>query len=187
MSEDQHFALSRPDVVTFTKDYSTEDVTLAGEIMAKLKISATSTDADFIVKLIDIYPADEPQNADKRNVLYANYHQIVRSEVTRARFRNSYEKPEALTPNQTTNINFRLQDVLHTFKKGHKIQVQIQSTWYSMAALNSQKYIDNQNLREKEDNPKSFIKILNSSSLEVEIIKQILKSCHERHLLLFDY
>jgi hypothetical protein len=171
MSEDQRFALSRPDVVTFTTDYLTEDVTLAGEIMAKLKISATSTDADFIVKLIDIYPADEPQNSDKPNVLYANYHQMVRSEVMPARFRNSYEKPEALTPNQTTDINFKLQDVLHTFKRGHKIQVQIQSTWYPMVAVNSQKYIENQNLREKEDYTKSFIKILNDSSLEVEILK----------------
>jgi hypothetical protein len=171
MSEDQRFALNRPDVVTFTTDYLTEDITLAGEIMAKLKIASSSSDADFIVKLIDIYPADEPQNADKPNVLYANYHQMVRSEVMPARFRNSFEKPEALTPNQTTEVNFRLQDVLHTFKKGHKIQIQVQSTWYPMIAINPQRFIENQYLAKKEDYTKSLIKIFNDSHIEVEILK----------------
>ncbi|WP_338375347.1 CocE/NonD family hydrolase [uncultured Flavobacterium sp.] len=171
MSEDQRFAINRPDVVTFTTDYLTEDITLAGEIMAKLKIASSSSDADFIVKLIDIYPADEPQNADKPNVLYANYHQMVRSEVMPARFRTSFEKPEALTPNQTTEVNFRLQDVLHTFKKGHKIQIQVQSTWYPMIAVNPQKFLENQYLAKKEDYTKSFIKIFNDSHIEVEILK----------------
>lgn len=171
MSEDQRFATNRPDVVTFTTDYLTEDTTLAGEIMAKLKIASSSSDADFIVKLIDIYPADEPQNDDKPNVLYANYHQMVRSEVMPARFRTSFEKPEALTPNQTTEINFRLQDVLHTFKKGHKIQIQVQSTWYPMIAVNPQKFLENQYLAKKEDYTKSFIKIFNDSYIEVEVLK----------------
>jgi putative CocE/NonD family hydrolase len=171
MSEDQRFALNRPDVVTFTTEYLTEDITLAGEIMAKLKIASSSTDADFIVKLIDIYPADEPQNEDKPNVLYANYHQMVRSEVMPARFRSSFEKPEALTPNQTTEVNFRLQDVLHTFKKGHKIQIQIQSTWYPMIAVNPQKFLENQYLAKKEDYTKSFIKVFNDSHIEVEVLK----------------
>ena len=171
MSEDQRFALNRPDVVTFTTDYLTDDITLAGEIMAKLKIASSSSDADFIVKLIDIYPADEPQNTDKPEVLYANYHQMVRSEVMPARFRTSFEKPEALTPNQTTEVNFRLQDVLHTFKKGHKIQIQVQSTWYPMIAVNPQKFLENQYLAKKEDYTKSFIKIFNDSHIEVEVLK----------------
>lgn len=171
MSEDQRFALNRPDVVTFTTDYLTADITLAGEIMAKLKIASSSSDADFIVKLIDIYPADEPQNKDKPEVLYANYHQMVRSEVMPARFRNSFEKPEALTPNQTTEVNFRLQDVLHTFKKGHKIQIQIQSSWYPMIAVNPQQFLENQYLAKKEDYTKSFIKIFNDSHIEVEVLK----------------
>ena len=171
MSEDQRFALNRPDVVTFTTDYLTEDMTLAGEIMAKLKIASSSSDADFIVKLIDVYPADEPQNADKPEVLYANYHQMVRSEVMPARFRNSFEKSEALTPNQTTEVSFRLQDVLHTFKKGHKIQIQIQSTWYPMIAVNPQQFLENQYLAKKEDYTKSFIKIFNDSHIEVEVLK----------------
>ena len=171
MSEDQRFALSRPDVVSFTTDYLTDDVTLAGEIMAKLKIATTATDADFIVKLIDIYPADEPQNKDKPNVLYANYHQMVRSEVMPARFRNSFEKPEPLTPDKTTAVNFRLQDVLHTFKKGHKIQIQIQSTWYPLIAVNPQNFLENPYLAKKEDYTKAFIKIFDDSYVEVDIIK----------------
>ena len=171
MSEDQRFATNRPDVVTFTTDYLTEDTTLAGEIMAKLKIASSSSDGDFIVKLIDIYPADEPQNTDKPNVLYANYHQMVRSEVMPARFRTSFEKPEALTPNQTTEVNFRLQDVLHTFKKGHKIQIQVQSTWYPLIAVNPQKFLENQYLAKKEDYTKAFIKIFNDSYIEVEVLK----------------
>ena len=171
MSEDQRFALSRPDVVSFTTDYLTEDLTLAGEIMAKLKIATTSTDADFVVKLIDIYPADEPQNKDKPNVLYANYHQMIRSEVMPARFRNSFAKPEPLTPGMPTDVNFRLQDVLHTFKKGHKIQIQIQSTWYPLIAINPQNFLDNPYLAKKEDYTKAFIKIFDESHLEVEILK----------------
>jgi putative CocE/NonD family hydrolase len=171
MSEDQRFATNRPDVVTFTSDYLTDDITLAGEIIAKLKIASSSSDADFIVKLIDIYPADEPQNSDKPEVLYANYHQMVRSEVMPARFRTSFEKPEALTPNQSTEVNFSLQDVLHTFKKGHKIQIQIQSTWYPMIAVNPQKFLENQYLAKKEDYTKSFIKIFNDSHIEVDVIK----------------
>ncbi|MEM0542049.1 CocE/NonD family hydrolase [Flavobacterium sp. j3] len=171
MSEDQRFALSRPDVVTFTTDYLTDDITLAGEILAKLKIETTSTDADFIVKLIDIYPADEPQNSDKANVLYANYHQMVRSEVMPARFRTSFEKPEPLTPNNLTEVNFRLQDVLHTFKKGHKIQVQIQSTWYPLIAVNAQKFVENPYLVTKEDYTKAFIKVFDDSHLEVDVLK----------------
>ena len=171
MSEDQRFTLSRPDVVSFTTEYLTEDVTLAGEIMAKLKIASSSTDADFVVKLIDIYPADEPQNKDKPNVLYANYHQMVRSEIMPARFRNSFEKPEALTPNQTTEVNFKLQDVLHTFKKGHKIQIQIQSTWYPLMAINPQKFLENPFLATKEDYTKAFIKVFDYSVIEVDVIK----------------
>ena len=171
MSEDQRFALSRPDVVTFTTDYLTEDITFAGEILAKLNIASTSTDADFVVKLIDVYPLDEPANEDKPNVVYANYHQMVRSEIMPARFRNSFEKPEALTPNQTTKVTFRLQDVLHTFKKGHKIQIQVQSTWYPLMEINSQKFLENPHLASKEDYTKAFIKVFNDSSIEVEVLK----------------
>jgi uncharacterized protein len=96
---------------------------------------------------------------------------MVRSEIMPARFRNSFEKPEALTPNTTTEVNFRLQDVLHTFKKGHKIQIQIQSTWYPLIMVNPQKFIENPYLAEKEDYIKAFIKVFNESHIEVDVLK----------------
>ncbi|WP_312823525.1 CocE/NonD family hydrolase [Epilithonimonas sp.] len=171
MSEDQRFASYRPDVLTFTTDVLDNDLTLAGEILAKLKIVSTSTDADFVVKLIDIYPVDEKANKDKPGVVYANYHQMVRSEIMPARFRNSFEKPEALVPNQETNVDVKLQDVLHTFKKGHKIQIQVQSTWFPLMAINPQKFLENQYKATKEDYTKANIKVFNSSSIEVEVLK----------------
>ena len=171
MSEDQRFNVSRPDVLIFSTEYLTEDTTLAGEILARLNVAITSTDADFVVKLIDVYPLDEPQNKDKPNVLYANYHQMVRSEIMPARFRKSFEKPEALLPNQKTEVKFELQDVMHTFKKGHKIQIQVQSTWYPLMAVNPQKFLDNNYLAEKADYTKAFIKIFNDSFIEVDVLK----------------
>lgn len=171
MSEDQRFAENRPDVATFSTDYLTEDLTLGGEITVSLNITSTCTDNDFVVKLIDVYPLDEPQNKDKPTVLYANYHQMVRSEIMPARFRNSFKTPEALIPNQPTLIKFNLQDVLHTFKKGHKIQIQVQSTWYPLMAINPQKFLENPYLAKKEDFTPGFITLFNDSVIEVEILK----------------
>lgn len=171
MSEDQRFALSRPDVATFTTDVLTEDMTFGGEILAKLKIASTSNDADFVVKLIDVYPEDFKPAAKKEGVIYGNYHQLVRSEIMPARFRISRENPEPLTPNQKTEVHFRVQDVLHTFKKGHRIQVQISSSWFPLFTVNPQKYIDNVNLATKEDFTKAFIKIFGDSSIEADVLK----------------
>ncbi|MBU8882641.1 CocE/NonD family hydrolase [Kaistella sp. DKR-2] len=171
MSEDQRFAVGRPDVLTFTTDILTEDLTFAGEIMAKLNIASTSTDADFAVKLIDVYPEDFVPKEKKEGVIYGNYHQMVRSEIMPARFRNSREKPEALQANQKTAVNFQLQDVMHTFKKGHRIQIQISSTWFPLFAVNPQKFMDNPNFATKEDYTKAFIKIFGDSSIEADILK----------------
>ena len=171
MSEDQRFAVGRPDVVTFTTDILTEDMTFGGELMAKLNIASTSTDADFAVKLIDVYPADFVPKEKKEGVIYNNYHQMVRSEIMPARFRNSREKGEALVPNQKTAVNFRLQDVMHTFKKGHRIQIQISSTWFPLFVVNPQKFLENPNFATKEDYTKAFIKIFGDSSLEVDVLK----------------
>jgi hypothetical protein len=171
MSEDQRFSVGRPDVLTFTTDVLTEDMTFAGEIMAKLNIASTSTDADFAVKLIDVYPEDFKPIEKKEGVIYGNYHQMVRSEIMPARFRNSREKGEALVPNQKTAVNFRLQDVVHTFKKGHKIQIQISSTWFPLFAINPQKFLENPNFATKEDYTKAFIKVFEDSAIEVEILK----------------
>ena len=171
MSEDQRFAEGRPDVLTFTTDILTEDLTLTGEILAKLNIATTATDADFAVKLIDVYPQDFVPKEKKEGVIYNNYHQMVRSEIMPARFRNSREKGEALVPNQKTAVEVKLQDVLHTFKKGHKIQIQISSTWFPLFAVNPQKFLENPNFASKEDYTKAFIKVFGDSSLEVSVLK----------------
>ncbi len=171
MSEDQRFSVGRPDVLTFTTDILTEDLTLAGDILAKLTISSTSNDADFAVKLIDVYPQDFIPKEKKEGVIYGNYHQMVRSEIMPARFRNTREKAEALVPNQKTEVDVKLQDVLHTFKKGHKIQIQISSTWFPLFAVNPQKFLENPNFATKEDYTKAFIKIFGDSFLEVNVLK----------------
>ena len=171
MSEDQRFAVGRPDVLTFTTEPLSEDLTFGGEIMAKLNISSTSTDADFAVKLIDVYPEDFVPKEKKDGVIYGNYHQMVRSEIMPARFRNSKEKPEPLMANEKTAVNFQLQDVLHTFKKGHRIQIQISSTWFPLFTVNPQKFLANPNLATKEDYTKAFIKIFGDSSIEADVLK----------------
>jgi len=173
MSEDQRFAGRRPDVLVYQTDILNDDVTLGGEIMAHLKIATTGTDADFVVKLIDVYPADEPNNPymPNKNIILSNYWQMVRSEVMPARFRNSFEKPEALVANQKTDVNFRLQDVLHTFKKGHRIMIQVQSTWFPIIARNPQKFVENPYKANESDYIKATETVYNDSFIDVEVLK----------------
>jgi uncharacterized protein len=142
MVDDQRFAYARPDVISFQTDILEKDLTLSGAIKAMLKVSTTGTDADWIVKVIDVYPQDAENPDPKSEVVFGNYQQLVRSEIIRGKFRNSVEKPEPFVPNQITDVNVELQDVLHTFKKGHKIMVQIQSSCFPWADRNPQKFID---------------------------------------------
>ncbi|MFM1878149.1 MAG: hypothetical protein RLZZ241_1015 [Bacteroidota bacterium] len=167
MSDDQREASRRPDVLTFVTQPLSDPHTIAGEIMAKLKVSMTGTDADFIVKLIDVYPPDHPNyehNPD--NIIMGGYQQLVRSEVFRGRFRNSYELPEPFVPGQVSDVQFRLQDVLHTFKPGHRIMIQIHSTWFPYIDRNPQKYVDNIYEAKAADFIKSTISIYGGSSVE---------------------
>jgi putative CocE/NonD family hydrolase len=173
MSEDQRFAGRRPDVLVYQSEVLNDDVTLGGEIMAHLKIATTGTDADFVVKLIDVYPPDEPNNPymPNKNIILSNYWQMVRSEVMPARFRNSFEKPEALVANQKTDVNFRLQDVLHTFKKGHRIMIQVQSTWFPIVARNPQKFVENPYKADESDYIKATETVYNDSYIDVQVLK----------------
>jgi predicted acyl esterase len=128
---------------------------LAGEIMANLHVSTTGSAADWVVKLVDVYPPSvEESEHTPEGVELDNYHQMVRSEVIRGRFRNSYEKPEPFEPGKITYVDLPLQDVYHTFKKGHRIQIQIQSTWFPLIDINPQSYVDNI----FEANPSDFTK-----------------------------
>lgn len=168
MSDDQREASTRPDVLTFESDVLTHDVTVAGEIMARLKVSMSETDADFVVKLIDVYPQDHPNyEHNPGNVVMAGYQQLVRSEVFRGRYRNSFEKPEPFRPNEIADVNFPLQDILHTFKKGHKMMIQIHSTWFPYIDRNPQRYVENIYKANEEDFVKSAIKIYGSSVVEI--------------------
>lgn len=173
MSEDQRFAGRRPDVLTYMTDTLAEDMTLGGEIMAKLKVSTTGTDADWVVKLIDVYPPQEPNHPymPNKNIILGNYWQMVRSEVMRGRFRNSFEKPEPFIANKITDVNFRLQDVLHTFKKGHRIMIQVQSTWFPLIDRNPQKYVDNIFKADEADFIKATHRVYDNSVIEVDVLK----------------
>ena len=177
MSEDQRFASSRPDVLVFQTDTLTEDITLGGEITAQLNVATTGTDADWVVKLIDVYPGSEPNHAymPHKNIILSNYHQMVRSEIMRSRFRNSFEKPEALKPNEITPIRFRLQDVLHTFKKGHRIMIHVQSTCFPLFDRNPQTFVENIYKAKASDFTKQTHRVYHSdkypSGLQVEVLE----------------
>ncbi|HZI41964.1 MAG TPA: CocE/NonD family hydrolase, partial [Gemmatimonadaceae bacterium] len=155
MVEDQWFASTRPDVLVYQTEPLTEDLTIAGPIIAKMRVSTSGTDADFIVKLVDVFPDNLPSivtadggvqqggrfaaRADQR---MRNYQMLVGAEVFRAKYRHSYAKPEAMVPNQVTPLEWDLRDKYHTFQKGHRIMVQVQSSWFPLIDRNPHKFMD---------------------------------------------
>ncbi len=144
MTDDQRFASRRPDVLTYQTGVLAEDLTLAGPIKALLQVATTGTDADWVVKIIDVYPDDTPDNPRTApGVHLGGYQQMVRSEVMRGRFRNSFSQPEPFVAGQVTAVPFTVQDLMHTFKKGHRLMVQVQSTWFPLVDRNPQKYVPN--------------------------------------------
>ena len=156
MVDDQRFASRRSDVLTYQTDTFEEDTVWAGPIVAKLWVSTTGTDADWIVKLIDVYP-DGPETTP-----LAGYQMLLRSEVIRGRFRNNYEKPEAFTPGEPAYIQLELLDVLHRFQKGHRLMVQIQSTWFPLVDRNPQTFVPNIFFAKPEDFQKATHRVLRS-------------------------
>lgn len=159
MTEDQRFASTRPDVLVFESEPLKEDITVAGDIKPSLFISSTGTDSDFIVKLIDVFPDDykfpagqmPPQNSAWSVFQPGGYQMLLRGEPMPARFRNSFEKPEPLVPNRIAKLAFVMPGITHTFRKGHKIMVQIQSTWFPLVARNPQQYLPNYKLATAAD------------------------------------
>jgi putative CocE/NonD family hydrolase len=143
MVEDQRFASTRPDVLVYQTEPLAEDVVIAGPVTASLVVATTGTDADWIVKLIDVYPGDAPDNTpNPRGIRMGHFQMLLAGEVFRSRYRNSYTKPEALVPNQPTKIEFELRDRYHRFLKGHRIMVQIQSTWFPVIDRNPQTFVN---------------------------------------------
>jgi putative CocE/NonD family hydrolase len=176
MTDDQRFAASRPDVLVYETDELDEDVTLAGPSVAHLEVSTTGSDADWVVKIIDVYPPDAPDNPTTRQGMkMADYQQMVRSEVIRGRFRNGYIKPAPFVPGKIEKVDLELQDILHCFKKGHRIMIQIQSTWFPLVDINPQKYTRNIFQAQKDDfivaTHRVFHQTGNETFVEVNILK----------------
>ena len=135
MTDDQRFAATRPDVLVYQTGVLDSDVTLAGPIKATLFVSTSGTDSDFVVKLIDVFPNGAPEPM-------GGYQMLVRGEPFRARFRNSFSKPEAMEPGKVTKVEFTLPDVNHSFMRGHRIMIQVQSSWFPLVDRNPQKFVD---------------------------------------------
>jgi putative CocE/NonD family hydrolase len=171
MAEDQRFAAIRPDVLVYETGILTDDVTLSGKIIADLQVSMTGSDADFVVKLIDVLPENEPnfKNAP-RGFQMAGYQRLVRAEVMRGKFRNSFEKPEAFVPGQVTNVKFALNDVAHKFKKGHKIMVQVQSSWFPLTDRNPQQFMRIPDAK-AADFKKEDIRIYHGSKIVLPVLR----------------
>ena len=173
MTGDQRFAARRPDVLVFETEVLEEDMKLSGPIEAMLKVATTGTAADWIVKVIDVYPPDaENYEETMPHLKMSNYHMMVRSEVMRGRFRNSFEKPEAFEANKKTDVNITLQGINHTFKKGHKLQVQIQSTWFPLIDRNPQTYVDNIFKAEEEDFQKQTHTVYGDSAIKFSVLEE---------------
>jgi uncharacterized protein len=182
MSDDQRFASERADVLVYESEPLTEDVTIAGPVRPKLKVASTGTDSDFVVKLIDVYPYDAAgeETGNKRvigaaPIVMGGYQQLVRGEPMRAKFRDSWEKPTALTPGKMVEVNSEMPDVNHTFRAGHRIMVQVQSSWFPLVDRNPQTFVDIPSAK-----PEQFVKATESvyrsagaaSGVEVLVVPQ---------------
>jgi putative CocE/NonD family hydrolase len=175
MAEDQRFASERPDVLTFQTDSLADDVTLTGEIIANLMVSTTGTDADFIVKVIDVWPAGSTLTQDGQQAVQMDgYQQMVRAEVLRGKFRNSFSKPEPFVKDKIEKVTVKLNETAHTFKKGHRIMVQVQSSWFPLVDRNPQKFLNIFEANES-DFQKSKITIHHSSKNSSSILLPVMK------------
>jgi putative CocE/NonD family hydrolase len=191
MVSDQRFAASRPDVLVYATPVLQEDVTIAGPISPHLFVSTSGTDSDWDVKLIDVYPPDYPdskhdaskpedRNKPRTDVpppsfTMAGYQQLVRGEPFRGKFRHSFEKPEAFTPGKVEEVNFTIQDINHTFRRGHRIMVQIQSSWFPLTDRNPQTFVNIPDAK-----PSDFVKaterVYHSKTQPSGIVVQVLPS-----------
>ena len=143
MTADQRFASERSDVLTYETELLDHDVTVAGPIAVRLRVSTSGTDSDFVVKLVDVYPNDYPNPDPNPTELHmGGYQQLVRGEPFRGKFRNNREKPEPFEPSKPEKIEYSMPDVCHTFRTGHRIMVQIQSSWFPLVDRNPQTFVD---------------------------------------------
>jgi uncharacterized protein len=142
MAEDQRFAARRPDVLVYQSEPLSEDLTLSGDLLADLYVRTTGTDADFVVKLIDVLPEDTPNpNPNPKGFQMAGMQRLVRAEVIRGKFRDNYTRPKAFAPGKVEKVAYQLPGLTHTFKKGHRIMVQVQSSWFPLVDRNPQRFM----------------------------------------------
>lgn len=176
MTDDQRFASRRSDVLTYQTDILNEEVTLTGPVKADLFVSTTGTDADFVVKLIDVFPdsTKNPEAKEEIKVPLGGYQMLVRGEVFRGKFRNSFEKPEAFIPGRVTGVRYELPDVAHTFKKGHRIMVQVQSSWFPLVDRNPQKFVNIYKCSDT-DFQKATIRVYHESKYPSRLIINVLE------------
>jgi putative CocE/NonD family hydrolase len=143
MVEDQRFASTRPDVLVYETPPLEEDLTVAGNIAVTLEVSTTGTDGDWVVKLIDVFPGDvvDP-DPNLRSVQMGHFQMLLAGDILRAKFRNDLSNPEPMVPGRVTRLQFPLGDKLHTFRKSHRVMVQIQSSWFPLFDRNPQTFVD---------------------------------------------
>lgn len=194
MTEDQRFAAARPDVLVYQTLPLTEDITVAGSIKPELFVSSSGTDSDFVVKLIDVFPDDyqypetgkrlpngdperlkPPEDSAGSVFKPGGYEMLLRGEPFPARFRNSFEKPEPLRPNVPTKISYVMPGIVHTFKKGHRIMVQIQSTWFPLVARNPQKFMVNYKQGSAADFQKATERVYHSVTYASRVVFPVWK------------
>ena len=169
MLDDQRFAERRPDVKSYETDTLKDDITLTGPVIADLFSSINTTDVDYVVKLIDVFPQNFPTpSANPKNITFGGYEMLIRGEIFRGKFRNSFEKPEPFTPGKITEIKYNLPDVGHTFKKGHRIMIQVQSSWVPLADRNPQRF-ENINEAKDSDFQKANVRIYHDAQVKSNI------------------
>ena len=173
LNADQRYASTRPDVLVYTTPVLKKDVTLAGPMLADLFVSTTGTDADWVVKVIDAYPYNTPNSSVTRAEM-GGYQQLVRGDIMRGKYRNSYEHPQPFVPGKVTEVKLPLQDVYHTFKKGHRIMIQIQSSWFPFFDINPQTFTDIYKAK-KSDFQKATQKVYFSTSYPSRVEVNVLK------------
>jgi putative CocE/NonD family hydrolase len=194
MTEDQRFAATRPDVLVYQTAPLTENITVAGNIKPELFVSSSGTDSDYVVKLIDVFPDDyqfpetgkKLANGDPERVKPPDdsaasvfkpggYQMLLRGEPFPARFRDGFEKPVPLKPNMPAKISYVMPGIVHTFKKGHRIMVQIQSTWFPLVARNPQKFMPNYKQGTDADFQKAIERVYHSTAQPSRIILPVQK------------
>jgi putative CocE/NonD family hydrolase len=174
MVADQRFAASRPDVLVFQTEPLEHDLRIAGPIKVTLYVSTTSTDADFVVKLIDVYPGDAPDpNPNPRNERMGGYQQLVRGEPFRGKFRTGFDNPQPFTPGKVERIEFELPDTFHAFRRGHRVMVQVQSSWFPLVDRNPQKFLKIHEAR-SEDFVKATHRVHRSAQAASQIVLPVL-------------